>query len=170
MSNSNGSKKTITVLGPDKTYLSHCTWQRASILLANGRAEKIDASTVMLKETKQDRKKRMNAIIEEADRICYICGECIPEDEPATIDHVIPKSRDKYADVYENMRCCCDRCNIDKGNRKPIEYLNFIKETREEHSYISKERLRYLENFLVRYEIFWDNDHKKKKKRERLET
>lgn len=166
---SNGKKKIITVLGPDMVYLSHCTWQRASILLANGRAEQIDASTVMLKETKQDRKKKKNNIIEEAGRICYICGEHIPEDEPATIDHLIPKSRDKYADVYENMRCCCSRCNRDKENRKPIEYLHFIKENREEHSYLSNERIRYLENFLVRYEIFWDNDHKNMR-RERMET
>lgn len=156
--------KTIAVLGPDRAYLSHCTWQRASILLANGRAKKIDATTVMLKETKHDRKKKMNSIIEEADRMCYICGDKIPEDDVATIDHVIPKSRDKYADVYENMRCCCDRCNIDKGNMKPIEYLHFILNNRESHSYLSDERIKYLNDFFVRYEIFWDDEHKKKEK------
>lgn len=169
MSNNSGKKKTITVLSPDRIYLSHCTWQRASILLDNGRAERIDASTIMLKETKQDRKKKMNEIIKEAGRICYICGEYIPEDESATIDHVIPKSRDKYADVYENMQCCCDRCNIDKGNMKPIEYLHFIQENKDTHEYLSKERLKYLEDFLVRYEILWDSDHRKKK-RKKLES
>lgn len=155
-------RKTITVLGPDKSYLSHCTWQRASILLENERAERIDAFTIMLKETKQDRKKKTREIIEQAGRVCYICGETIAEDEPATIDHVIPKSKDKYADVYENMRCCCDRCNIDKGNMTPIEYLHFIQEHPETHGYLSEERLRYLEKFLVEYQIFWEHNHKRK--------
>lgn len=151
-----GKAKTMAVFGPDRMYLSHCTWRRASILLANGRANRIDATTIMLKETKQDRKKRMNAIIQEAGRICYICGEYIPEDEAATIDHVIPKSKDKRADVYENMRCCCDRCNTDKSNMKPIEYINFIQANPDTHKYLSKKRIEYLKKFLVEYQFAWD--------------
>lgn len=148
--------KTITVLGPDGTILSRCTQERASTLLLNGRASKVDDTTISITETKQDRKKKMHDIIEESGRICYICGEKIPEDIPATIDHIIPKSRDKYADVYENMRCCCPRCNLDKENKKPLEYIKYILKHRKEHDYLSDDRLNYLARFFMQYEREWE--------------
>lgn len=159
---SNANYKSIAVLGPDRIYLSHCTWKRASNLLATERAVRIDATTIMLKETKRARKKKMNQIIKDARDICYICGEKATMDNTATIDHVIPKSRNKYADVYENMRCCCDRCNTDKGNMKPIEYIHYINRTREKHSYLSDERIAYLQKFLVDYEKEWNDEHANK--------
>ena len=144
--------KTIAVFGPDNKYLSHCTWNRALSLLESGRAIRLNATTIRLKQTKRERIKKKHDIIAESKRICYICNTYIPEDETATVDHIIPKSRDKRADVYENMRCCCNRCNGDKGNMKLSEYVKHIFENREKYDYITDKRLEYLKNFAKYYE------------------
>ena len=141
------ASKTIAVFGPDNKYLSHCTWKRALGLLESGRAIRLDATTIRLKQTKRERIKKKHDIIAESKRICYICNTRIPEEETATVDHIIPKSRDRRADVYDNMRCCCSRCNNDKGNMKLSEYVKHIIENREQYAYITNKRLEYLKNF-----------------------
>lgn len=146
------ASKTIAVFGPDNKYLSHCTWKRALGLLESGRAIRLDATTIRLKQTKRERIKKKHDIIAESKRICYICNTYIPEDETATVDHIIPKSRDRRADVYDNMRCCCNRCNNDKGNMKLSEYVKHIFENREKYDYITDKRLEYLRNFAKYYE------------------
>ena len=128
------ASKTIAVFGPDNKYLSHCTWKRALGLLESGRAIRLDATTIRLKQTKRERIKKKHDIIAESKRICYICNTRIPEEETATVDHIIPKSRDRRADVYDNMRCCCNRCNNDKGNMKLSEYVKHIIENREQYA------------------------------------
>lgn len=145
-------KKTIAVLGPDGVYLSHCTWNRALSLLESKRAIRLDATTVRLKQTKKERIRKKHDIIAESKRICYICNTQIPIEEIATIDHIIPKSRDRRADVYSNMRCCCSRCNNDKGNMTLSEYVEHMLKHREDYLYISDKRLRYLERFAQCYE------------------
>ena len=144
--------KTIAVFGPDNKYLSHCTWNRALSLLESGRAIRLNATTIRLKQTKRERIKKKHDIIAESKRICYICNTYIPEDETATVDHIIPKSRDRRADVYDNMRCCCNRCNNDKGNMKLSEYVKHIFENREKYEYITDKRLEYLKSFAKYYE------------------
>lgn len=144
--------RTIAVFGPDNKYLSHCTWERALRLLKSGRAVRLDATTVRLKQTKKERIKKKHDIIAESKRICYICNDRIPDDETATIDHIIPKSRSKGADTYENMRCCCNRCNNDKGNMTLSEYVSYILKHRANYLYITDKRLQYLKNFAKFYE------------------
>lgn len=146
------AKKTIAVFGPDNAYLSHCTWNRALGLLESGRAIRINATTVRLKQTKKERIKKKHNIIAESKRICYICNTRIPEEETATIDHIIPKSRDSRADVFSNMRCCCSRCNNDKGNMTLSEYVKHILQLREKYLYLSDKRISYLGNFGKFYE------------------
>lgn len=145
-------KKTIAVLGPDNVYLSHCTWDRALGLLESGRAIRLNATTVRLKHTKKERIRRKHNIIAESQRICYICNTRIPNEETATIDHIVPKSRDKRADTYSNMRCCCSRCNNDKANRTLSEYVQHMIENRQSYMYISDKRLKFLANFAKFYE------------------
>ena len=65
------AKKTIAVFGPDNIYLSHCTWTRALGLLESGRATRLNATSVILNETKKERVKKKHSIIAESDRICY---------------------------------------------------------------------------------------------------
>lgn len=140
-------KKTIAVFDPDGRYLSHCTWNRALSLLQAGRAVRLNAQTIRLKQTKRQMIKEKHEIIASSKRICYICNRVIPEEETATIDHVIPKSRDTRANVCSNMRCCCERCNNDKGNMKLTEYVNHILDNRKDYDYISDKRLKYLKNY-----------------------
>lgn len=145
-------KKTIAVLGPDNIYLSHCAWSRALKLLESGRAIKINATTIRLKQTKKERVMKKHSIIASAKRICYICNTQIPENEIATIDHIIPRSRDNRADTYDNMRCCCGRCNNDKANRTLSEYVKHILNNREHYYYITDKRLEYLKLYAKYYE------------------
>lgn len=146
------AKKTIAVLGPDNVYLSHCTWKRALSLMQSGKAIRLNATTIRLKQTKKQRVETKHRIIEQEKRICYICNQWIPEDERATIDHIIPKSRDKRADIPVNMRCCCVRCNNDKDNRTLLEYVKYMKENRDLYDYISNKRLKFLEDFAIMFE------------------
>ena len=146
------SKKTIAVFGPDNVYLSHCTWTRALGLLESGRAIRLNATTVRLKQTKKERIRKKHSIIADSKRICYICNKRIPDDEVATIDHIIPKSRDRRADTYDNMRCCCSRCNNDKANMTLSEYVEYILAKRDLYDYITDKRLEYLKQFSKYYE------------------
>lgn len=146
------AKKTIAVFGPDNVYLSHCTWNRALGLLESGKATRLNAHSIKLKQTKQERIRKKHKIIADSKRICYICNTKIPNEETATIDHIIPKSRDRKADVYSNMRCCCNKCNNDKGNMTLSEYVQHIYENRNSYEYISDKRLEYLKNFAKFYE------------------
>ena len=150
------AKKIIAVFGPDNVYLSHCTWDRALGLLESGRAIRLNATSVRLKQTKKERTRKKHNIIADSKRICYICNTRIPESETATIDHIIPKSRDKRADTYDNMRCCCSRCNNDKGNMTLSEYVKHIFNNRELYDYISNKRLDYLKRFAKFYEEEFD--------------
>ena len=145
-------KKTIAVLSPNNIYLSHCTFKRALGLVESGRAVKLNASTIRLIQTKKERMKTKHKIIEDAGRVCYICNRIIPDNEKATVDHIIPKSRDKRADIPINMRCCCEHCNNDKNNMTISEYVAHIIENREQYDYISNNRLKHLKNFAVLYE------------------
>jgi 5-methylcytosine-specific restriction endonuclease McrA len=146
------AKKTIAVFGPDNVYLSHCTWKRALGLLESGRATRLNATTVKLKDTKKERTRKKHCIIADSERICYICNKQIPDDEIATIDHIVPKSRNRRADTYDNMRCCCSHCNNDKGNMTLSEYVNHMKKNRKDYIYISDIRLEYLRIFSKNYE------------------
>lgn len=144
--------KTIAVFDPENKYLSHCTWKRASKLLSSRRAIRVNATTIKLTDTKKERIRKKHSIIEEANRICYICNKEIPESEIATIDHIIPKSRHKGADTYENMKCCCNKCNNDKGSMKLSEYVRYIYKHRALYPHITDKRLTYLSNFAKFYE------------------
>lgn len=171
------TKKTIAVFGPDNAYLSHCTWKRALGLLESGRAVRLSATSVRLKQTKKERVKKKHSIIADSKRICYICNTRIPDDATATIDHIIPKSRDRRADTYSNMRCCCERCNNDKANMTLTEYVQHILANRDKYQYISNKRLKYLEGFAEVYEEEfyararmnikppYKNSHKKRRKK-----
>lgn len=150
------AKKTIAVLGPDNIYLSHCTWKRALSLMQSGKAVRLNATTIKLAQTKRQRIETKHRIIKEENRICYICNRYIPETEKATIDHMIPKSRNKRADISSNMRCCCTRCNNDKDNMTLLEYVKHMKENRDMYDYISNKRLKFLEDFAIMYEEKFD--------------
>ena len=69
-------KKTIAVLGPDNVYLSHCTWKRALGLLESGRAIRLDATTVRLKQTKKERiKKNIASLPNQNESVIFVIHE-----------------------------------------------------------------------------------------------
>jgi 5-methylcytosine-specific restriction endonuclease McrA len=48
---------------------------------------------------------------------CQYCGKRMPTTE-LSLDHVIPKSQGGRAS-WENIVCCCVKCNVKKGGRTP---------------------------------------------------
>ena len=134
-------KRTVTVIGPNGSFKSRCTSEKANGLIASGRGVFVSKNKIKITETKQQRNAVKQRIISDAGRICYICGKKIPYESTATIDHVIPKSRDYAADRYSNMKCCCVRCNKDKGNMTINEYVVNILLNRQKYSYISNRQI-----------------------------
>jgi 5-methylcytosine-specific restriction endonuclease McrA len=50
---------------------------------------------------------------------CQYCGRHLPTSE-LSLDHVIPRSRGGD-NSWENIVCCCLKCNVRKGGRTPHE-------------------------------------------------
>ncbi len=50
---------------------------------------------------------------------CQYCGTHVPQQE-LSMDHVLPRSRGGTT-TWENIVCCCVRCNSAKGGRTPKE-------------------------------------------------
>lgn len=66
---------------------------------------------------KQDVKfNRRNIYARDSSR-CQYCGKKFPSQE-LSLDHVVPKSQGGKAN-WENIVCCCVRCNTKKGGRTP---------------------------------------------------
>ncbi len=53
-----------------------------------------------------------------ATKVCKICGEHLTENNPATTDHIWPKSKGGI-NHRVNYRFICLRCNIRKGDDYP---------------------------------------------------
>jgi 5-methylcytosine-specific restriction endonuclease McrA len=159
--NSNKKLKIIAVLDANGKFLSFCTRQRAKKIVQENRGYFIANKTLKLKISKQKQSKERCKIIKDAKRICYICNKKIPEKEKATIDHVIPKSRDKLAQNKFNLKCCCEHCNNDKANMTLLEYVKHIRYNRKAYNYISDKRLDYLEEYAEMYEKDYYNFYAK---------
>jgi len=50
---------------------------------------------------------------------CQYCGRKFKPSE-LSLDHVVPRSRGG-PNSWENMVCCCTKCNVRKGGRTPVE-------------------------------------------------
>lgn len=145
--------KRVAVFDNDGKYLSHCTYERANKLVHSKKAFFIGIDMLRLKTGRKQIIRDKHDVIRKDEYRCYICNNYIKHHNKRTVDHVIPKSRDKmFADTKENMRCCCDRCNLDKDNRTIIEYVRHIRNHREKYTYISNKRLDYLERYAIQYE------------------
>lgn len=55
---------------------------------------------------------------------CQICGKFVPPDE-FTIDHITPISRGGDYD-YDNLQCCCKKCNQSKADLLETEFYDSI--------------------------------------------
>lgn len=133
----NLKKIKINVVNKENKKLSPTNMLIANTLIAREKAVWVDEGhTLMLLKTKEEFKELKMLIIKEENRICYICKIKIPEEEHATIDHVNPKS--KFGkDDRENLHCCCNRCNNDKGNLTYDEYISHVKDNLEKYEYLN---------------------------------
>jgi 5-methylcytosine-specific restriction endonuclease McrA len=59
---------------------------------------------------------RRNIYARDGNR-CQYCGKRMPTTE-LSLDHVVPKSQGGRS-TWENIVCCCVRCNVRKGGRTP---------------------------------------------------
>lgn len=141
-------EKNIKVFNTKGKELAPTSIQIASTLVARDKAIWIEeGESLTLLYTKSDFKKVKKEVIKEEQRICYICGNKIPEDEYATIDHVNPKSR-LGKDDRANLRCCCKRCNDDKKSMDIFQYIQYMKRHLSRYEYID---FKYLENESLKY-------------------
>lgn len=67
---------------------------------------------------------RRNIYARDGNR-CQYCGRRMPTTE-LSLDHVIPKSQGGRS-TWENIVCCCVKCNVKKGGRTPEQaHLHLI--------------------------------------------
>ena len=61
---------------------------------------------------------RRNIYARDSSR-CQYCGKKFPTTE-LSLDHVVPRSQGGKAS-WENIVCCCVKCNVKKGGRTPVQ-------------------------------------------------
>jgi 5-methylcytosine-specific restriction endonuclease McrA len=61
---------------------------------------------------------RRNIYARDANR-CQYCGRHLPTSE-LSLDHIVPRSQGGKTS-WENIVCCCVKCNVRKGGRVPEE-------------------------------------------------
>lgn len=142
-----GRHKSIAVFDSKGKFSGYCTKDRMFHLLSSNEAIRLNSSCIRMKPFRHEEIKMKHRIIREAKRICYICRRRIPKGETATVDHVVPRSKSSRADVYENMRCCCLRCNNDKDDMYLSDYVEYMAHHRDYYSYVSDKQLYYLQEF-----------------------
>ncbi len=131
------SLDTVIVISAGYEFMGLISWQRAMILLLNGKVEVVKESDKIIRTV--SRTFRVPAVIRllkfirqmyrrEAPfsrknvlvRDVYVCQYCGVEHPPSelTLDHVIPKVQSGTND-WNNVVTCCRNCNTHKGGRTP---------------------------------------------------
>jgi len=131
------SMEAVIVLNAGYEFMGLVSWQRAMILLFNGKVEvvkeservvrtvtrtfRIPAVIRLIKFIRQIYRRevpfsRKNILVRDG-FVCQYCGrEHLSGD--LTIDHIIPKVQGGAND-WQNVVACCRSCNIRKGGRTP---------------------------------------------------
>lgn len=74
----------------------------------------------------QDVKLNRRNIYARDKSMCQYCGQHFPTSE-LSLDHVIPRSQNGKS-TWDNLVCCCVRCNAHKGGRTPEQaHMSLIK-------------------------------------------
>ena len=142
--------KIIEVLNKDGSTLSFCTPKRANKLILREKAKWIGNNTLQLLISPEDKKQLRNQLIAESNRVCYICGKMIPQDQYPTLDHVYPKSKGG-SEQKHNQRCCCKLCNDAKANMTLKEFISEVESNIDKYSWISRNRLVGLKHIYRRW-------------------
>lgn len=123
----------VLVLNSDYEPLNICTLRRAMNLVFNGKVDVLHEDSVVLRTVSREyrspsvvrlksRVKRprpqlrlsRRSILARDGYVCQYCGHSGGND--LTVDHVVPK-RLGGATTWENLVCCCKRCNTKKGDK-----------------------------------------------------
>lgn len=127
---------TVLVLNQNYEPLNITSVRRAIVLLCMGKAEVVKDDTgyvhtidesyriptvvrlsYFVRRPVPELKLSRKSVLARDDYTCQYCGGRGPT---LTLDHVIPRDRGG-ATEWENLVCCCLRCNNKKGNRTPHE-------------------------------------------------
>ena len=138
----------VIVLNADYSFLSTTSWQNAICLLYEGKAEPVeetqrivrnsDASIemfvpMMIRVVKYIRKRfkqsvpysKKNVFMRD-NQTCQFCGTYIPDIDKCTVDHVTPKSKGGKS-TWENCVTACKPCNHKKADRSCSEARMYLK-------------------------------------------
>ena len=84
-----------------------------------------EPSTLIVKTPRRNFTERERRDIYIRDKgTCGICGRFVPPD-CFTIDHIIPISKGGTYD-YDNLQCCCKKCNQLKDDALPDDFFKVI--------------------------------------------
>lgn len=141
-------EKQIPIYDKNSVQKSFCTNKRAQRLINQGRAERYKDGIMLLVVFRNTSLRSKNNLYREANGRCYICGRKIHFKE-MTIDHVFPQSsavnpmikNKMFIYSYKNKRCCCEKCNVDKGSLTLIEYCSKIEQDRKRYPLITNDKL-----------------------------
>jgi 5-methylcytosine-specific restriction endonuclease McrA len=131
------STEAVIVLNAGYEFMGLVSWQRAMILLFNGKVEvlkesnriirtvsrtfKIPAVIRLIKFIRQIYRREVpfsrKNILTRDSYVCQYCGREFSSGD-LTIDHIVPKVQggDNH---WTNVVACCRTCNIRKGGRTP---------------------------------------------------
>ncbi len=144
----NGS---VLVLNQNFEPLNICNLKRAFVLLWLGKAEVVrydsgqlhsvseayEIPTVVrlshfvrrpLPQLKLSRK----GVFARDKHVCQYCGHTGGE---LTLDHIVPRDRGGTND-WDNLVCCCLKCNNKKGNRMPTEAKMLLRKKPRKPKYV----------------------------------
>ena len=137
----------VIVLNADYSFLSTTSWQNAICLLYEGKAEPVEESEVvvrnsgtiemivplMIRVIKYIRKRfkskvpysKRNVFMRD-DQVCQYCGVDIEDINHCTVDHVIPKAQGGKS-RFDNCVTACKSCNHRKADRTPSQAKMYLK-------------------------------------------
>lgn len=127
----------VIVLNAGYEFIGLISWQRAMVLLFNGKVEVVKHSDRIVRTVRETFRvpavvrlykfirsiyrrevpfSRKNILVRDS-FVCQYCGRELPSGD-LTVDHVIPKVQggDNY---WSNVVTCCKACNVRKGGLTP---------------------------------------------------
>ncbi len=138
------SMEAVIVLNAGYEFIGLVSWQRAMLLLFNGKVEvvkesdrivrtvtrtfRIPAVIRLIKFIRQIYRRevpfsRKNILVRDS-HLCQYCGREFTSGD-LTIDHIIPKVQGG-ANEWTNVVACCRACNIRKGGRTPRQASMYL--------------------------------------------
>jgi 5-methylcytosine-specific restriction endonuclease McrA len=116
------------VIEPDYRTFDFESWaalgaaDRDDVVHTIGRAIRIPRVIMLQLYDRMPRTKvrfsRLN-IYARDDNTCQYCGQKLPRAQ-LNLDHVLPRAQGGRT-TWENVVCCCVPCNLQKGNRTPVQ-------------------------------------------------